>query len=403
MRPVMTTVLTAPRVATGDRVLTPAWVRLDGGRVRDVGEGAPPPDAVVHELPEGWLAPGLVDLQLNGAYGLDLADASDEGWVDLLQQLPATGVTSVLPTVVTAPLDDLADALRQHRRRRDLLAAATGTARVLGMHVEGPFLSARRAGAHRPALLCDPTPDRLEVLLDAGADGALTCLTLAPERDHAIDAIRRLTAAGVRVAVGHSDATDDVVTAAFDAGASLVTHLFNAQRGLHHRDPGVVGAALADPRCVCGLIVDLHHVAPTAVRVAFGAARGRIALVTDAVAGMGVPPGTYELGGEALQVTADGPPRRADGTLAGSALSMDRALANAVSCGVGVGDVIRAATRTPADALGRHDIGRIAPGAAADLVWLGDDLGVAATWIDGVVCHTRDGVDVPAFTGPETR
>lgn len=398
-----TTALTAPRVATGGRVLAPGWVQVDQGRVRDVGAGAPPPGAAVHELPDGWLAPGLVDLQLNGAYGSDFADASDDGWVDVLRRLPATGVTSVLPTVVTAPLDALADALRQHRRRRDQLAATAGTARVLGMHVEGPFLSARRAGAHRPALLCDPTPDRLAVLLDAGADGALTCLTLAPERDHAMDAVRRLTAAGVRVAVGHSDATDDVVTSAFDAGASLVTHLFNAQRGLHHRDPGVVGAALADPRCVCGLIVDLHHVAPAAVRVAFGAAPGRIALVTDAIAGMGMPPGTYDLGGESVQIDRDAPPRRADGTLAGSTLSMDRALANAAACGVDVADVIRAATRTPADALGRRDIGRIAPGATADLVWLDDDLEVRATWIDGAVCHRRDGADVPTLAGPETR
>ena len=191
--------------------------------------------------------------------------------------------------------------------------------------------------------------------------------------------------AGVLVSVGHSDATAAQVAQAADAGARMVTHLFNAQRPLQHREPGVVGQALADPRLTSGLIADLHHVSGPACLIAFRAAPGRIVLVTDAAACAGMPPGRYLLGGEPIELPpgAGQPPVRADGTLAGSALRMDTAVANLVHAGLELSDAVAAATRIPADLLGCPDLGRIAPGAAGDLVWLGADLQVRATWIGG--------------------
>ena len=380
-------VVVAPKLLLSGELRGPGWVQLEGATVVASGWGEPPHAATV-ELPRGALVPGLIDLQLNGAFGHDLATTDLAGWREVVRRLPATGVTAFVPTFITAPLEELARSLERYRRVRDDLDAEPG-ARTLGVHCEGPFLAAGRHGAHRRDLLCDPTPERVETLL-AAADGQLAYLTLAPELPGGLPAVDRLVRAGVRVAVGHSDATDQHVTAAVDAGVSMITHLFNAQRPLHHRDPGVVGAALADPRVTVGLIVDLHHVAPTAVRVAFAAAGERIALVTDAVSAMGMPPGVHELGGEPTTVRAGAPPVRDDGTLAGSVLRLDEAVANAVHCGVDPAVALTAASRVPADALGRSDLGRLTPGARADVAWLDDDWRAAATWIDGRLAHVDE-------------
>ncbi len=372
--------VTAPRILLGDQLMGPGWVQFDQGMVIGCGHGRPPEQPTL-ELPRGVLAPGLIDIQINGAYGHDFADADRAGWLEVARRLPETGVTGFVPTIVTAPIEELAASMARYREIRSELDEAGG-ARSLGLHCEGPFLAAGRHGAHREGLLTDPTTAGIEALL-AASDGAMTTLTLAPERLGALAAIRDLVTAGVRVAVGHSDATDQQVQAAADAGATLVTHLFNAQRPLHHRDPGVVGAGLADPRLTLGLIVDLHHVAPTAVRVAFAAAAGRIALITDAISAFGMPPGTYDLGGQETTVRHGQPPVLADGTLAGSVLRLDDAVANTIAAGVDPATAITAATRAPADAIGRRELGRLAAGAPADLVWLDEDWRTVSTWIRG--------------------
>jgi len=390
--------LTAPSVVADGRLCSPGWLLLDE-TVREYGEGEPPvrvreaaDDAT--PLTAGVLAPGLVDMQINGAFGVDFAAAGDDDWRRVAAMLPSTGTTAFVPTLITAPLDDLVAALRGYRGRESALRRAGG-ARSLGMHAEGPFLAERRRGAHRADLLRDPRPDDVDRLVEAG-DGHLLYVTLAPERDGALDAVRRLTAQGVRVAVGHTDAGEQAVRRAADAGATLLTHLYNAQRPLHHRDPGTVGAGLTDDRLTCGLIADLHHVAAAAVQVAFRCAAGRLALVTDAVAAMGMPAGSYELGGERLEVRPGEPPMRADGAIAGSALRMDEAVANAVHhCGVGLLTAVEAATRVPAAAVGRPDLGTLAPGSPADVVWLDDDLRARATWVDGALVWSHDEHGVP--------
>ena len=385
-------IITAPRVVTalpGAPVLEPGYVVTSGDRITDVGQGPPPqsPDA---ELTGGVLVPGLVNLQVNGYFGVEMQAADPAGWATVAGRLPGTGCTAFLPTFITAPVKRLATALGfvaenfAGRRWRG--------ARVLGVHLEGPFISPRRRGAHNPDWIVPPSPGALDELLAAGA-GLVRVVTLAPEVDGGLAAVGQLSGAGVLVSVGHSNATGAQVAAAAGTGARMVTHLFNAQPAIKSREPGMAGQALADPRLTSGLIMDTYHVATANCALAFAAAPGRIALVTDAAACAGMPPGEYLLGGEPITLPpGDGvPPRRPDGGLAGSALRIDRAVANMVAelaraghpHGAGLAEAVAAASRVPADLIGRPDLGRIAPGAAADLVWLDDGLRTAATWIDG--------------------
>jgi N-acetylglucosamine-6-phosphate deacetylase len=385
--------LTAPRLLLDRGLVAPGWVAIDGSRIAAAGPGEPPRAAQV-VLPAGTLAPGLVDAQVNGGFGVDVAAADADGWRRLVTSLPSTGVTSFVPTLITAPIEELGASLRRLRKHLRAEHDRVPGASPLGIHVEGPFLAGGRHGAHPVEHLRDPDPDAVAYLLDAGG-ADLLYVTLAPERPGALAAVALLVAAGVRVAVGHSDATAEQVVAAADRGATLVTHLYNAQRPLHHRDPGVVGAALSDPRLTAGLIVDGHHVHDVAVRVAFAAAPGRLMLVTDATAALGMPPGRHALGDRVTIVSADGPPRLEDGTLAGSALGLDAAVARAVAAGIDPGVALTAATRVPADALQRPDRGRLAPGAIADLVWLDERWRAAATWCAGALSHWRDDLDLP--------
>jgi N-acetylglucosamine-6-phosphate deacetylase len=406
--------LAGPAVA----VLAPGYVDVTGGVITEVGQG-PPPRRPSLALDHGVLVPGLVDLQVNGYFGVSFQDAGAGDWAAVSRRLPETGTTAYLPTLVTAPLPDLTAAARSAAAIIDGLPP--GGARVLGLHLEGPFLAPTRRGAHQADAIIPPSPDAVTALMEA-AGPALAVVTLAPETPGGLDAVARLAAAGVRVSVGHSDATAAQVSAAAQAGARMVTHLYNAQSPLRHREPGVVGQALTDPRLSCGLIADLRHVSAAACLVAFAAAPGRIFLVTDAVASAGRPPGRYRLGGELVE-TRDAPPLglagpppgapaapapgaapdpglspepappclpemvpapvRADGTLAGSALRLDQAVANLVAIGVPLPTAVTAATRVPADLIGCPWLGRLAPGAAADLTWLGDDLRTRATWIAG--------------------
>ncbi len=368
--------ISAPRVVSPTGILEPGTVRLDGSRIASVRRGS----GGDVDLGTGVLAPGLVDVQVNGCFGTDLAEASGDGWREVCARLPETGVTSFQPTFISAPVPELVQALR--RTARLLVGGPLPGARPLGVHLEGPFLSTLHRGAHDPAVLVDPKPEAVLALLVA-APGLLTMVTLAPERAGALDAVAELVQAGVRVSVGHSDATAVQVAAAAEAGATMITHLFNAQRGLHHREPGVPGHALVDPRLRLGLISDLVHVSAEVLRLVWAAAGDRVVLVTDAVAAAGMPPGEYVLGGQRIVQPADGPPVRADGVIAGSGLRADDALAHTVGLGVSLYDAVRAATLVPADVLGRNDIGRLAPGAPADLVWLDDSLRTRATWVAG--------------------
>lgn len=371
----MSTVLAAQKALIGRGFTGPVSVHIEDGRITDVTESAG------GDAASGLLTPGLVDIQVNGAFGADFAEIDEAGIRGIVRDLPRTGVTRFLPTLITADLDRILD------QARAVLAAVSTVnipgARSLGVHLEGPFLSTKRPGVHDPALMVEPSPERVDAIL--GLRDALRMVTLAPELPGGFEAVRRLTEAGVLVAVGHTDATGAQTTKAADLGARMITHLFNAQRGLGHREPGVPGVALVDDRYTLGLIADLAHVGADACRLVFKAAGERVALVTDAVAAAGMPPGVYRLGGADVLLSDDGVPRSAEGTIAGSALTLDRAIRNVVSIGVDPVTAFRAATVVPADAIGEPTLGRIEPGAVADLVLWDDELRPSKVWVEGTL------------------
>ena len=265
-----------------------------------------------------------MDIQTNGSFGVDFITATADGWRLVSDRLPSTGVTAFQPTFITAPLDVLIAGLA---RAGAVLARWPARGRW-GSTWRGPSCRPQKPGVHDPQYLVTPTPERVGVIVDSLAApdtaGLVTMVTLAPELEHGMAAVRTLAAAGIRVSLGHTDALAAEVIEAADNGATLVTHIFNAQRPLNHREPGVPGAALYDTRFTCGLIADLHHVAAEICALIWRAAAGRVALVTDAIAAAGMPPGEYELSGIPVVLGEDGVPRDAAGTIAGSALTLDR-------------------------------------------------------------------------------
>ena len=320
----------------------------------------------------GIAVPGFVDLQVNGFAGVDFLGADADAYARAGDALLETGVTAYLAAFITSPEAALVDALR------GLPAGAAGP-RVLGAHVEGPFLSPARLGTHPPEARRDPDPALLARILDAGR---VRLVTLAPELPGALELVELLVARGVVVSCGHSDASAAEAEAAFDRGAGAVTHLFNAMRPFSHRDPGIVGAALTHPGVTVQLIADGVHLAREAVLLAWSSAQGRVALVTDAVAGAGLGDGSYALGEVPIEVQ-DGVVRREDGVLAGSALTMIEAIRNVHRLGVPLEEAVRAASEVPARLLGETGLGRLAVGLPADLVVLDDSLEIVRTLVAG--------------------
>jgi N-acetylglucosamine-6-phosphate deacetylase len=318
---------------------------------------------------------GFIDLQVNGAFGAEIGPRA-EAIAHLASRLPATGVTAFLPTLVSSDAD-------LYPRVAEAFAASreTAGARPLGLHLEGPFLSRARSGAHRLDAIGHAPPTLYDDLL--GQD-VVRLVTLAPEIDGARERIARLRANGIAVSLGHTDASYDELRRGIDAGASMVTHLYNAMSGFGHRAPGAVGAALVDDRVAVGLIADGVHSHPAAVRLAVLAKRAeRIALVTDAIAGAGMEPGVYALDGQDILVDETGA-RLANGKLAGSVLTLDRAVRNVMAwAGSAVDEACRMASEVPARVLGLAAKGRLLAGMDADLVLLDEQLLVQATFREG--------------------
>jgi N-acetylglucosamine-6-phosphate deacetylase len=392
-------IISAPRLLVEGALIGPGAVVIDGQRIVDVIEGRPAATDDHVALESGILSPGLIDIQINGCFGVDFARANDDEWEMVARALPSVGVTAFQPTYITNPIPALVAGLRRFAAVRNRLDESHG-AHALGVHVEGPFLSKLRRGVHDAAFMVEPDAANLDALLaDSVATAQITMLTLAPELPGALDAIRRLAALGIVVSVGHSDATGAQVHAAVIAGARMVTHIFNAQRGFDHREPGVSGQALYEPGVTIGLIADFEHVSPEACAIVLNAAAGRVALVTDAVAPAGMPAGTYELGGQQIAISTAAPlARNLDGTVAGSATFLDQGVRNLVGFGRDIAEVLSAATIVPANALHRPDIGRLAPGARADIVWWSDDLQPLGTWVDGTQVYNATAalaVEVP--------
>lgn len=376
--------MTDRRITLVGRLLAPedAGLRLvtvDGGRVTGIGEPAhAPPDALGG--PDAWIVPGLVDIQLNGAFGVDFNDPG----ADLsaaTEALPSTGVTAFLPTVVSSPPEAYGPILRNLA-----MPVRAGGARVLGTHIEGPFLSPARRGTHDPSAIRVPDLAELRGWLDAG-DVAI--VTLAPELPGADAIIHELVARDVVAAIGHSNATWHQADAAIGAGARLGTHLFNAMPPLHHREPGIAGRLLAGG-VAASVLADGVHVTPEMVRLlASVMAPDDLIFVTDGLAALGEPPGTYRLG--TREVIADGTVARlVDGTLSGSAMPIASALGRLVAAGLEPSIAVRAASTTPALLLGfEGELGRVAEERVADLVLLDADWSPQLTMVQGRVAFRR--------------
>jgi N-acetylglucosamine-6-phosphate deacetylase len=347
-------------------------------------------DDLTNDLGDATMAPGFIDIHMHGGAGLDVMRAAPAELPHLNKFLATHGVTGYFPTTVAAPLDQTCAALE---RLADAIETAQHSsvsndgavqARPLGIHLEGPFLSHKRRGVHPPEYLVEPTPQIFERLWQA-ARGNVRMMTIAPELPGAIEVIAEAVRRHVLVSIGHSDAVLESARAGVQAGARHATHTFNAMRPLDHRDPGILGEVLTDSRLSADIIADGIHVAPEVVQL-FLQAKGseRAVLITDATAAAGMPDGTYQLG--PIQVEVKEGRCMMDGKLAGSVLTMDRAVRNVTEfAGWSLQDAVRAATLNPARAasLGQH--GQLAPGAEANLVVLGPGGDVRKTIIRGRV------------------
>jgi N-acetylglucosamine-6-phosphate deacetylase len=381
--------VTAPYALVGE-VLTPeavglAAIVIQGGKILELVRSPRPKDPPPEQrMVSGTISPGFIDLQINGAFGIDVGpDAA--GLRTLAGKLPQTGTTSFLPTAISWPVE-------RYRAFLEALndASSDRGARILGAHLEGPFLSPARKGAHDPDNL---RPVDLGLLRELLSSGGVRVMTLAPELPGSEKAAELIREIGAVASIGHTDATYEETLRALDAGFSKGTHLYNAMSSFEHRAPGAVGALLTDDRVRAGIIADGVHVHEGALRLAYREkGPGGLALVTDAMEAAGMDEGEYELSGRRVRLENDAV-RLPDGTLAGSVLTIDQAVRNAVEfLGIPLEDAVRMASETPARILGLSEKGRVAPGADADLVVLSAEGMVEETIVAGeTVYHRRRG------------
>lgn len=364
--------LTADTLISGAELLRPGWIEVSGEMVMAVGVG-PPPRRADRDLGPVTVMPGFVDTHSHGGGGGSFSVASTADTSAAVALHRRHGTTTMIASLVTASPDDLL-------REVGALAADVRVGLIDGIHLEGPWLSTVRCGAHQPALMRDPDPAEIGRLLAAAA-GTIRMVTIAPERSGALGAIRQFVDAGVVVAVGHTEATYEQTRAAIAAGATVGTHLFNAMRPIDRREPGPVIALLEDPAVTVELITDGVHLDPAIYRhVTRSVGPDRVSLITDAMAATGMPDGRYHLGPVQVDVTDGVALVGGTDTVAGSTATMDRVVRFAMAhCGLGRDDalilVTRQASLNPARALGLP-AGDLIPGAAADLVVLGPDLTV---------------------------
>jgi N-acetylglucosamine-6-phosphate deacetylase len=366
------------QVVTDYEVWPDGSVLLEGGSIRDVS----PDDSMigdadeVHEHDDSLLLPGFVDLQVNGAFGVDVATEPSRV-AELSQRLFSTGTTAYLPTVISSP-----EILYEEVLPELGADGPTSGAEVLGVHLEGPFINLEKRGAHAAAHVVPPDPGLLAHLLDLAP---VRMLTVAPELGGADELMTLAANRGVAVSAGHSDAPFELAYEAFDASVASVTHLFNAMSAMHHREPGLPGAAFAHPRVVCGLIADGLHVHPEMIGLACRMlGPDRVCLTTDAIAAAGMGDGEYRLATRTVYMDG-GVPRLGSGAIAGSVLTMNEAFRNILAfTGCTFPEAARMASTTPARLVGEgRRKGRLVPGYDADVTVLAPNLSVEAVWRGG--------------------
>lgn len=383
----MKTVALRGRIVTDHEVWPEGTVILEGGRIAEVSRELLEADEV-HEYAGHLLCPGFVDLQVNGSFGVDVA--SEPGHVpELSRKLLATGTTSYLPTLISSPPTLYQEALP---KLADLTCEGVpGGAEVLGVHLEGPFINADKKGAHPSEYVVSPNMSLLNQLLDLGP---VRMLTLAPELEGASRLAKTAGSRGLVVSAGHSDAAFESAYGTFDSEVAGVTHLFNAMSSLHHREPGIPGAAFAHPRVICGVIADGRHVHPEMIALALRMlGPDRLYLVTDAIAATGMGAGEYPLSTRRVHVDNGGISKLEDGTLAGSVLTMNEAFRNLLAfTGCTVPEAVRMVATTPARLTGEgRRKGRLAPDYDADVTVLRPDLSVETVYKGGSQAYSTGG------------
>lgn len=387
----MRTVISAGRVLTPDEELAPGAVLIEGGVIAAVGAdvAAASGDEIIR-LPDATIVPGFIDLHVHGGGGFSLATEDAAEIESYARWVVQHGVTSFLATIFA---DDLEQALGFVRVAAQRSGAIGDGATLLGLHLEGPFVNGDRRGALPESWITDADERSFDGLVQAAA-GCLRMLTLAPELPRSTDLLAKAVSLGIVVAIGHTDAGYDVAFRAFEAGASHVTHAFNAMRPFHHRDPGPVGAAIESQHVTVEVVADGVHLHPATIDMLIRAlGPDRIALATDAVTPAGLSAGSFRVGREEARLEG-GRMLLSDGTIAGSAATMDELLRNVVEWGfVGLPGAARMASIVPAAASGLSTVkGRVAPGFDADLVALDPDLAVAMTWVGGKAVYRRGGI-----------
>ena len=383
------TAIYASRILTPQEELLDAVILVEGGRITAIGhrDEVKIPEGAVDYVASGMtVVPGFVDVHIHGAGGHDVMEATHAALDCITSTVARHGTTSILATTVTAPVDEtckslegIAQYIRSHEHQENTGLAAE----ILGIHLEGPFISKTRRGVHPSDSITRPSIEILDKFR-AASDGLIRILTVAPEVSGALDLIRAAVTNGIVAAIGHTDADYEQARAAIQAGARHAVHFYNAMRPFSHRDPGVIGAVLTEPDVTAEIIADGIHVAGPAIQVLLGT-KGfdTVLLASDGTAATGMPDGNFRLGNFEVTVK-DGVCRNSEGKLAGSTLTLDRALRYIVSLGVPLIDALRMATILPARRLGlAGKKGIIAIGADADLVVLTPDLRVAGVMTRG--------------------
>ncbi|MCH5586449.1 N-acetylglucosamine-6-phosphate deacetylase [Shimazuella sp. AN120528] len=347
-------------------------------------------DSDIHVLnyPNGWIIPGLIDIHVHGNANFDVMDGKVESLYGIAKSLSSYGVTSFLATTMTMPIDQIIQAIHAVMQYQQ---NPSPYARLIGVHLEGPFISPKRKGAQKEEDILHPTHEKLEQIQTLLQD-KLKVVTIAPEIPHALETIKILSKNGIICSIGHSDATEKQVKKALDSGATHFTHLFNAMRELHHREPGVVGSALIHHDSSCDIIADMIHVHPSVVRLVFELkTREKLLLISDGMRAVGMGDGIFHLGGQKVNVHHC-IARLDDGSLAGSTLTLNKAVQNMANIvGTSLVDAVYMASTSPAKKLGiDHHKGSLEIGKDADIVVLSDDFNVNLTMIEGQIVHQED-------------
>ena len=350
--------------------------RIENGRFAQIIRGVPNEEG--EELGNACVIPGLVDIHIHGNSDADFSDGNTEGLERMARYLAVNGITSFAPTSMTLPFDELKRAFKTAAALKN--AEKRGLARIIGINMEGPYVSEKRAGAQNRAYIRKPDYDEF-CRLNEAANGLIKMIDVAPEIDGASDFIKKASAV-CRVSVAHTDCDYCTACCAFDNGAKHVTHLFNAMPPIHHRNPGVIGAASERASVTAELICDGIHVHESAVRMAFKLFKGRVCLISDALRCCAMKDGEYMLGGQRVTLR-DGEARLSDGTIAGSATNLYRCMMNAIRFGIPAEEAINAATAIPAASIGAGEIGSIECGKLADFIICADSLKIKSVYLGG--------------------